>query len=124
MGPANPHGARSFLNGDVCQERSLFETRPRKADVLARVAQPREVNHMRRNDWSSEAKDAARKGLDEQAANRTVALYVVGKGQEKVENGTGICLSYRSQFFIATAAHLNERWGETNAALGAPRPWC
>lgn len=75
------------------------------------------MSRERPDDWIAEAKDAARKGLNEQAANRTVALYVIKEGGVDVDIGTGVCLAYRGRFFIATAAHLMKRWREAEVGI-------
>lgn len=63
---------------------------------------------MRQPLWSTEAKDAARKGLFEHASSYTVSLFAISG--RAVEIGTGVCLEYRNQFFIATAAHVARFW--------------
>ena len=75
------------------------------------------MSRIRPDDWTAEAKDAARRGLNEQAANRTVSLYVIIKGGMDVDLGTGVCLEYRDRFYVATAAHVLKRRGEGEVGI-------
>ena len=86
-----------------------------RSERTARIARRPSHRGSGASDWPSDARAAARRGLDEQAANRTVTLYVI-VGDE-VDIGTGVCLEYMGHHYIATAAHVIERWGP-DASIG------